>query len=299
MLNTLKRGINHNTKNPSLLNKNFSVFAKLKDYLRSGASSQSSIFGANMDPERIRVEIDDDMSSKKLKGKKPSNLKFSEEEHKIIDQLPKQIIKYERSVTLVQQEYKEREMIEKMIQEVQKEDATDQIKKTVKSKYKTIWEKLEYYETTAEGKIKLPYVFEEDGKTPKLYDSMKDYLEWKDKKIAELKENIFNKLTPMEYYMTQGKGTERPFTGDYWDTQKVGMYCCKVCTQRVFSSTHKYQAKGVGHATFWNFLPFALNFHDDHLEFPTPTQAIYKIQFANSKPKKRITCSNVKKEFQK
>ena len=61
-----------------------------------------------------------------------------------------------------------------MIAEIQKEDATEQIKKTIRSKYKTIWEKLDFYETTADGKIKLPYVFEEDGKTPKIYENMKE-----------------------------------------------------------------------------------------------------------------------------
>ena len=97
----------------------------------------------------------------------------------------------------------------------------------------------------------------------------------------------------MEYYITQCRGTERPFTGDYWDTEKPGVYSCKVCTQRLFSSTHKFKVKGVGHATFWNFIPNTLNFYEDDLNFPQPTQAIYKIKYASSKPKKRITCSNV------
>jgi hypothetical protein len=180
-----------------------------------------------------------------------------------------------------------------MISEIQKDEATEQIKKTSKSKFKTIWEKMDHYETTADGKIKLPYVYEEDGKTQKIYETIKEYQEWKDKKVVELKEKIFEKLTPMEYYITQGKGTERPYTGEYWDTEKVGVYCCKVCTQRIFSSTHKYQAKGIGHATFWNFLPFTLNFYEDNLNFPQPTQAVYKLQFAKSNPKKRATCSNV------
>jgi len=179
-----------------------------------------------------------------------------------------------------------------MISDIQKEDTTQQIKKTIRSKYKTIWEKLEFYETTADGKIKLPQVFEEDGQ-PKTFDHINEYISWKDNRVAELKETILNKLTPMEYQLTQGKGSERPFTGDYWETQKVGVYACKVCTQRLFSSTHKYQAKGIGHATFWNFLPFSLNFYEDNVNFPMPTQAVYKLQFASSTPKKRICCSNV------
>ncbi len=177
------------------------------------------------------------------------------------------------------------------MEEMKQEDTTEQVKNTVKSKFLTIWEKINNYEATADGKIVLPNFYE--GNSQKQFENFNEYLSWKDKKIFELKEQIFNKLTPMEYYITQGKGTERPYTGDYWDTEKVGVYCCKICTQRVFSSTHKYRAKGCGHATFWNFLPFTLNFHEDDLNFPQPTQAIYKLQFASSTPKKRITCSNV------
>ena len=58
------------------------------------------------------------------------------------------------------------------------------------------------------------------------------------------------------------------------------------------SSTHKYDSK-IGHATFWNFLPNTLNFSTDNLKYPEPTQAILKIEVANSKPTKRISCSNV------
>jgi len=194
----------------------------------------------------------------------------------------------------MQQEERDRQVIDELISEIQKEETSEEIKRTAKSKYKTIWEKLDNYETTSEGKIKLPNVFEEDGKTAKQFENMKEYLDWKENKEKELRDQIFSKLTPMEYFITQGKGTERPFTGEYWETQNVGVYCCKVCTQRLFSSTHKYQAKGIGHATFWNFLPFSLNFYEDELNFPLPTQAVYKLQFASSKPKKRITCSNVK-----
>jgi len=71
-------------------------------------------------------------------------------------------------------------------------------------------------------------------------------------------------------------------------------YSGKEDFSKFFSSTHKYNVKGLGHATFWNFLPFSLNFHDDHLDIPLPTQAIYQLQFANSKVVKRIACSNVK-----
>jgi hypothetical protein len=122
---------------------------------------------------------------------------------------------------------------------------------------------------------------------------MQEYFTWKEERIQSLKHDIFNRLSPMEFYLTQGKGTERPFTGDYYDSDAVGVYCCKVCTLRLFSSTHKYINRGVGHATFWNFFPFALNFYEDDLDFPTPQQAIYDVEYVNNKPVKRIVCSNV------
>ena len=63
---------------------------------------------------------------------------------------------------------------------------------------------------------------------------MKDYLQWKKQKIEDLNLKIKEKLTPSEYYLSQNKGTERPYTGDYYENFKVGLYACKVCTQRIF-----------------------------------------------------------------
>ena len=42
-------------------------------------------------------------------------------------------------------------------------------------------------------------------------------------------------LDPHTYWITQGKGTERPFTGKYWDTKDHGHYECVVCANTVFS----------------------------------------------------------------
>jgi peptide-methionine (R)-S-oxide reductase len=56
---------------------------------------------------------------------------------------------------------------------------------------------------------------------------------------AELRE----RLTPLQYRVTQEAGTERPFTGEYWDTKTPGTYRCIVCDEPLFSSDTKYASR--------------------------------------------------------
>lgn len=62
---------------------------------------------------------------------------------------------------------------------------------------------------------------------------------------AELK----NRLTPIQYQVTQEKGTERPFSGCYNKTYEEGTYVCIVCEQQLFSSETKYDS-GCGWPAF-------------------------------------------------
>ncbi|PSN57478.1 Methionine-R-sulfoxide reductase B3 [Blattella germanica] len=55
---------------------------------------------------------------------------------------------------------------------------------------------------------------------------------------AELKK----RLTPMQYHVTQEKGTERAFTGKYYKTTESGTYTCIVCGQELFSSETKFES---------------------------------------------------------
>ncbi len=67
---------------------------------------------------------------------------------------------------------------------------------------------------------------------------------------AELRQ----RLSDLQYRVTQQKGTEAPFTGAYAYNKEKGIYSCVVCGQELFSSDTKYDS-GSGWPSFW--LPLA------------------------------------------
>jgi peptide-methionine (R)-S-oxide reductase len=62
-------------------------------------------------------------------------------------------------------------------------------------------------------------------------------------------DELRDRLTPEQYEVTQNGGTERAFTGAYWDTKTPGVYHCVVCEDELFDSGAKFDS-GTGWPSF-------------------------------------------------
>lgn len=69
-------------------------------------------------------------------------------------------------------------------------------------------------------------------------------------KITKTDEEWRKELSPEQYQVTRQAGTERAFTGKYWNTKTKGMYLCACCGQELFSSDTKFES-GTGWPSFW------------------------------------------------
>ena len=79
---------------------------------------------------------------------------------------------------------------------------------------------------------------------PELHTRMSEY------PINLSEEELRKKLDPLSYSVLREAATERPFTGEYTDTEVVGIYKCKACNSELFRSETKFHS-GCGWPSFY------------------------------------------------
>jgi peptide-methionine (R)-S-oxide reductase len=81
-------------------------------------------------------------------------------------------------------------------------------------------------------------------------------------------------LTREQFEIARKKGTERAFTGEYWNNHDTGMYLCRCCGAELFSSNEKFES-GSGWPSFWQPAnPENVAAEADHSHFMERTEAL-------------------------
>jgi peptide-methionine (R)-S-oxide reductase len=81
-------------------------------------------------------------------------------------------------------------------------------------------------------------------------------------------------LTPEQFEVARKKGTERAFTGAYWDNHEKGVYRCICCDAELFRSDEKFDS-GTGWPSFWKpAVGENVATEDDNSHFMQRTEAL-------------------------
>ncbi len=92
--------------------------------------------------------------------------------------------------------------------------------------------------------------------------------------LPKSEEDWKRRLTDEQYLVAREKGTERAFTGKYWDHKEKGVYQCVCCGQALFDSSHKYDS-GSGWPSFWQASnEEAIRTEEDRKLFMTRTEIL-------------------------
>ncbi|MBN2719845.1 MAG: peptide-methionine (R)-S-oxide reductase MsrB [Proteobacteria bacterium] len=91
-------------------------------------------------------------------------------------------------------------------------------------------------------------------------------------RVERSKEEWKEILTPEQFHVLREKGTERAFTGAYWDRKDEGVYRCAGCGIDLFSSAHKFDS-GTGWPSFWQpIAPENIETEEDRSLFTVRTE---------------------------
>lgn len=85
-------------------------------------------------------------------------------------------------------------------------------------------------------------------------------------------DELRRRLTPLQYFVTQQRGTETPFTGDYCHHGAAGTYCCICCGAALFPAATKFDS-GSGWPSFWQ--PLAAGCVSQH---PDPSHGMQRVE---------------------
>ena len=93
-------------------------------------------------------------------------------------------------------------------------------------------------------------------------------------RVVKTAEQWRAQLTDEQYYVTREKGTERPFTGKYWNNKKEGTYTCVCCEHPLFDSKAKYRS-GTGWPSYYEPIDSkSITEHTDASMFMTRTEVV-------------------------
>lgn len=87
-------------------------------------------------------------------------------------------------------------------------------------------------------------------------------------------EELTERLSKLQYDVTQNGGTERAFSGVYWDVKDDGTYHCIVCDEELFDSDTKFES-GSGWPSFFEAIdPSKVTIKEDHSHGMVRTEAL-------------------------